>query len=207
MADEDGPREQRVDAVVARDTVAYLTEMLTGFEKIDADQWEENEALDIWLRLDELLAQIRVIHRQHGCKLADRLPDSYKHPTLGEVHSEWEKKERWDGDGVLTALSTRMAHVETGDIEDAVPTKTLRAVLPACGPNQISSKWKRTGLQAAGIPTGQFHEIEWGDKVLKKGPKYAPRNPKPPEGTWGPMEGDLGPPETDLGSVDDRPLA
>lgn len=155
-----------------------LDTMLIAFRQIGNEhpgEFDDDTALAVWDRLDQLAQAARILAYQHGAILARRLPDELTDPTIGQLHVETERVERWDGDKVLTDLSAEMANTETGEICQAVPTDILRKVIPAAKPGNTSSKWNKTGLSAAGIqPTG-YLEVEWGQKILKRGPRYRPR--------------------------------
>jgi len=152
--------------------LSLIDAALRRIEQADPDEWDEDTAILVWDLLDQFTAFSRMVAFRHASLLAKRVPTEYEHPTVGKVHVDTDSKVKWDGASVLSALSIRMADTETGDIMDAVPTDTLRKVLPAVKPGNTSSRWNKSGLTAAGIQPGMYCETEWGAKVLRRGPKY-----------------------------------
>jgi hypothetical protein len=163
-----------MNADVAKALVRNITGIVADdLANADPDDWDDDAGLEVWHELDELLSALRIVHRRVGCNLADRLPSEYTHPTVGVVHWDTESNTTWDGNGILNALGKPMVDQQTGEKDvPAVPVATLRKVLPACGPNQTSSKWKKTGLRAAGIRPGNYSRTDYGQRVLRRGPKY-----------------------------------
>ena len=170
----------------ARNVLQYVIDTIGKLADANPGEWDTDDALTVWDQLDNLLALVKIVTYQHGALLAARLPAEYEHPVIGTVHWDTESKQRWDGAGVLSALSAPLMDRETGEILDAVPTATLRNVLPAVQPGKTSSKWNKTGLTAAGIQPSAYCDTEWGSKVLKRGPKYRRNLTAPPEGAPAP---------------------
>jgi hypothetical protein len=167
-----------MDAEQARKRINRILTELDDIPDVTA-HWDSDEAIGVWHALDELALAARMKARAHGATLAKRLPTEYTHPTLGTVHTETETTVKWDGSSVLTALSGayRAIDLETGEIGplvQAVPTDILRKAIPACGPNQTSSKWNKGGLTAAGVQPAMYSHTDYGAKLLKRGPRYRP---------------------------------
>jgi hypothetical protein len=94
------------------------------------------------------------------------------------VHRTLPKTEKWDGAGVLHALSQTMID-SNGEMVAAIPYDTARAVIPACGDGQTSSKWKMGELRKAIPNAREFREVEWGEAQIARGQQWQP-NTKPP---------------------------
>lgn len=162
----------------------YLTRLAVlqaHIEALNTDiEWDGvDERLDAWDQLEHLHADLGVLIREHSVALAEQLPPEYLHPRAGMVHTETERNVAWDGNGVLQALSQRVANVD-GELIDAVPTATLERVLPAVKEGARSSKWNVTGLIASGVDPDEYRATSYGAKLVKRGPRWTKQSSRRP---------------------------
>lgn len=135
-----------------------------------------DDAVAVWDQFDRLITNLAILRRDHATVLARRIHDEY---STGEVtvHRTLPKSEKWDGHGVLTALSESVIDAN-GEMIEAIPLEVARAVIPACGEGQTSSKWKMGALKQHIPNATQFRQVEWGEAQVGRGPAYV-RNQTP----------------------------
>jgi len=122
---------------------------MTGVDPADIDT---DELAVIWDQVDRLTSELAVWVRDLAVEFGDRinaLPDrQYEHAVIGPVTVRVNRTEKWDGRGVLAALTHDVIDLGTGEHIDAVRVDTLAQVLPAVTEGQTSSRWKVSGLRA-----------------------------------------------------------
>jgi hypothetical protein len=170
------------------DEISVRLSMLTT----DPREWGRGDvdaSVEVWHRLDRLITDLSILRRDHGIVLGHRIPDEFTALTRDgtiTVHRQTETSHQWDGDGVITDLSTPMIDTETGELTAAIPADVLRKVLPACGPGATSSKWNVTALrQVVPKSEGTRHKVVYGETLIGRGGLRAknrkPRKPAPTE--------------------------
>jgi hypothetical protein len=171
------------------DALAEISARLATLgETNPATEWgrgDVDRGIEVWNRLDRLMADVATLRRQHAVTLGHRIgKGDYLALTRDgtiTVHRETETNHQWDGHAVLGELAQRLADMQTGDIVEAIPLDVARAVIPACGQGAVSSKWKVTELRKA-IPDAEtrLHKTKFGDAMIARGPGRQ-RNSKPPQ--------------------------
>jgi len=155
----------------------------TEVNKWEAPVWgrdDVNAAVALWDSLDRLIGNLMILRRDHAIVLARRIPDQYTAPVGNgtvTVHRNLPKTEKWNGAGVLLALSQTMID-SNGEMVAAIPYDTARKVIPACGDGQTSSKWKMGELRKAIPNATEFRDVEWGEAQIARGQMWQP-NTKP----------------------------
>ena len=155
-----------------------LAFLATQVDSLHTDiDWDNvDEHVDAWDQLDRLHGDLMVLIRQHSVELAAKLPLEYLHPRAGVIHTTTETRVAWDGAGVLEALTENLIDPNTGEIVPAVATTTLSDVIPAAKQGRRSSKWSISGLRAAGVDPDEYRATSFGDRLLRRGPKYVNRS-------------------------------
>ena len=166
---------QRLTAVEA-DTATWATHP-GEWHREDVD-----DALEVWDRLDRLIDSLMALRHDYAHTLARRLPDQYTGDTHNgrvTVHRTVDARHRWDGHGLVEALSRSLIDPDTGEVTRAIPTEVAAAVIPACGQGQTSSKWKISEVRKH-VQADDFHKVTYGDALIARGPlAYQARNTKP----------------------------
>lgn len=151
-----------------------------------ADEWGRDEiadAVEAWDRLDRLITNLTILRHDYGTTLARRLPDEYTAATRGgavTVHRSVSANHHWNGHDLIEALAEPMVDTTTGEHVQAIPVTVARAVIPACGQGQTSSKWKITEVRKR-VEADKYHNVDYGDATIARGPlAYQARNTRSP---------------------------
>jgi hypothetical protein len=146
---------------------------LALLEEVTPDEFGLDDRIEMWSLLDVMIGTLAVYRTQWALSAAGEMPwtETYTHPTLGPFHRNAYPSTKWNGAGVLTALTRTMIDPDTGETVGAVPTEVLRDVLPAVGDGMTSSSWKASGLGVHGIDASKFKETTYGQPTIGKGPR------------------------------------
>jgi hypothetical protein len=169
------------EMAAALDRIEVAVNALTDDPR-DWDRDQIDAAVEVWERLDSIIASLALLRRDHGLVLARRLPDEYTAPTRRgavTVHRNVSTSETWDGHEVIGALATEVIDAN-GERISAIPVDVARAVIPSCKQGQTSSKWKITELRKVVDDADRYRHVVYGDATIGRGPLPAPlRNRRP----------------------------
>lgn len=159
--------------LTAHDLVVAATVIV---ERLDACEPPDDvdDLLALWTALRAVERGLGVIARQWSIDAAERVEArgdrEYRTRTGDLFHVERSKRERWRGYDLLAALSDRMVDGD-GELVDAIPTRVLRDVLPACGDEDAtSSRWRTTGLRGL-VDIDRYRDVEYGPAEIRTGPR------------------------------------
>jgi hypothetical protein len=153
----------------------------------DPRDWGRSDldgAVEVWDRLDRLMTDLAVLRRDHAVVLARRVDNeqtAYTRDGRITIHRAVPSTERWEGHELLGELAETLVDTTTGERVPAVELNVLRAVIPACGQGQTSSRWKVTELRKVMENPERYREVDYGDAVIARGPiPSRVRNARPP---------------------------
>jgi hypothetical protein len=152
--------------------ISDLADVLADLETMEHPD-DLDALIDVWDALDIAHRVLGVIARDYSTAIADRLDgQEYTHQRVGPLHPEQSRREQWRGHDLIAVLAQPVADTDTGQVIDAVPVDTLRAVLPACATDrETSSRWKVSGLRDRGVDVDRYRAVEYGTPVLRRGVK------------------------------------
>ena len=154
----------------------------------DPREWgrdELDDAVEVWNRLDRLIADLTILRRDHALVLARRVDDEHIAVTRDgriTVHRTTPRTEQWDGAAVIDALATPMVD-PNGELVPAIPADVVRAVVPACNEGATSSKWKVTALRKVVGNVDDYRHVVYGETTIGAGPlpRALRRTARPPQ--------------------------